>query len=413
MNNFEKFKPKKKVSEEESEKALKGAENQVKSILSGFLRNFKSEEINNSDIVLQQINNFKNVDDLEQISNRKRSIKKIRTTAFKKFLSKNSNKYSSTLIGNKNEENNYSPMVKSTNDKLSHRKLKKNFSINSAYKKKKNEFQKAKNIVQFKLDEQNINVNKDTLQYIPELNLESIKNSNYKSKKNSSGKNLKKSFKNSNSINHHNESNIKSLIKKTQTQNNIKDIINFKNDDSISNNNKQKDKLTKQFSSFKNFVNNIKNNFINFNKSKAIQNNIRNISIKTNKPNIKLQEKNSKNKNSSMSKAQRCLSPKAKRSSLFYRQQMQILNEKNDITSESNEFNKILSLKKIKRSETSGDMIKNIQMEDQKKFLKLISNFKTIKHKIRKSIILRPEAQDESNKEIMSVKRIKSPKKKY
>jgi hypothetical protein len=139
MNNFEKFKPKKKVSEEESEKALKGAENQVKSILSGFFRNFKSEEINNSDIVLQQINNFKNVDDLEQISNRKRSIKKIRTTAFKKFLSKNSNKYDSTLIGNKNEENDHSPMDNTINDKLSHQKLKKYFSISSAHKKKKNE----------------------------------------------------------------------------------------------------------------------------------------------------------------------------------------------------------------------------------------------------------------------------------
>ena len=175
MNNFEKFKPKKKVSEEESEKALKGAENQVKSILSGFLRNFNSEEINNSDIVFQQINVFKNTNDLEQISNRKRSIKKIRTTAFKKFLSKNSNKYDSTLIGNKNEENDHSPMDNTINDKLSYQKLKKYFSISSAHKKKKNEYQKNKNIVQFKLDEKNININKDQAQQVPELNLENIK----------------------------------------------------------------------------------------------------------------------------------------------------------------------------------------------------------------------------------------------
>ena len=52
----------------------------------------------------------------------------------------------------------------------------------------------------------------------------------------------------------------------------------------------------------------------------------------------------------------------------------------------------------MKRSETSRDILnKNAQLEDQYKFLKLISNFKSIKHKIRQSIILRPEEQEESN----------------
>ena len=411
INDFEKFKPKNKVNEQESEKALKGAENQVKSLLSGFLRNIKSDEIDKSDMTLQQFNNFKNTNDFEQNSSQKRNIKNTRTTTYKKFLTKNSNKYNSKLIGNKNEENNNSLINSTPKNIISHKKIKKYFSISSSHKRKKNETQKSKNIAQFKFDDQNINLDKTNSSQVPELNLKSIKNSNNKSKKNSSWNNIKRFLKNSNSINH-NRVNIKSLIKKTHTQNNIKDVMNFKNDDFISNNNKEKDKLNKQISSFKNFVNNIKNNLILFNKSKAIQNNIQTISIKPTKSNRKLPEKNSNNKNPFIYKAQRCLSSKAKKSSLFYKQQIQIFNEKNGITSESNEFSKILSLKKIKRSETSGDMNKNVQMENQDKFLNLISNFKTLKHKIKKSIILRPEHQEESNKEIKSIKRIKSLKKK-
>ena len=99
INNFEKFKPKTKVNSEESEKALKGAENQVKSILSGFLRNFQSEKNNNSDIVYKQIGSLKNTNDIEPYYNKNKTIKKIRTTAYKKFITKNSNKFNNILIG--------------------------------------------------------------------------------------------------------------------------------------------------------------------------------------------------------------------------------------------------------------------------------------------------------------------------
>ena len=92
-----------------------------------------------------------------------------------------------------------------------------------------------------------------------------------------SGKNVKTLGKLVNS-NKYNGLNINTLIKKTQTQNNIKNAINFKNDVLILNNNNQKGKLNKHFSSFKNFVNNIKNNLIQFSKNKAVQNNDQNIS---------------------------------------------------------------------------------------------------------------------------------------
>ena len=412
INNFEKFKPKTKINSEENEKALKGAENQVKSLLSGFIRNFQSEKNNNSDIVYKQIGSFKNTNDIEPLYNKKRTIKKIRTTAYKKFIPKNSNKFNNNLIGNKSDESNYSPIGSTPKVIFSHKNVKKiHFSVSPRHKRKKNESQKAQNVTHFKFN--NHNINKEVIQQIPELNLESVKNNNNKMKQFYSGKNVKTLGKTINS-NKYNGLNMNSLIKKTQTQNNIKNIINFKNDEFISNNNNnQKEKLNKQFSSFKNFVNNIKNNLIQFSKNKAVQNNDQN--IKKLKLNRILTQTNPKNKFQFLSnKAQRCLSPKSKKSSLFRKQQMQILGEKGEISLKgTNELNKILSLRKVKRSETSRDILnKNAQLEDQYKFLKLISNFKSIKHKIKQSIILRPEEQEESNKEIRDNRKLNGSKKK-
>ena len=265
INNFEKFKPKTKINSEENEKALKGAENQVKSLLSGFIRNFQSEKNNNSDIVYKQIGSFKNTNDIEPLYNKKRTIKKIRTTAYKKFVPKNSNKFINNLIGNKSDESNYSPIGSTPKVMFSHKNVKKiHFSVSPRHKRKKNESQKAQNVIHFKFN--NHNINKEVIQQIPELNLESVKNNNNKMKQFYSGKNVKTLGKTINS-NKYNGLNMNSLIKKTQTQNNIKNIINFKNDEFISNNNNQKEKLNKQFSSFKNFVNNIKNNLIQFSKN--------------------------------------------------------------------------------------------------------------------------------------------------
>ena len=87
--NFEKFKPKTKVKDEENELALKGAENQVKFILSNYLRNFQSKKNNNSDIVSKQISSLQNNIDIEGSSSRKKSIKKIRTIVNKNYFPKN------------------------------------------------------------------------------------------------------------------------------------------------------------------------------------------------------------------------------------------------------------------------------------------------------------------------------------
>jgi hypothetical protein len=53
--NYEKFKPKVKENTEENEKVLKGAENQVKNLLSSCIRNFQSEK-HNSDTIHKKIN---------------------------------------------------------------------------------------------------------------------------------------------------------------------------------------------------------------------------------------------------------------------------------------------------------------------------------------------------------------------
>ena len=158
INNFEKFKPKTKINSEENEKALKGAENQVKSLLSGFIRNFQSEKNNNSDIVYKQIGSFKNTNDIEPLYNKKRTIKKIRTTAYKKFIPKNSNKFNNNLIGNKSDESNYSPIGSTPKVMFSHKNVKKiHFSVSPRHKRKKNESQKAQNVTHFKFNNHNIN----------------------------------------------------------------------------------------------------------------------------------------------------------------------------------------------------------------------------------------------------------------
>ena len=427
--DYEKFKPKTKVKDEENEIALKGAENQVKFMLSNYLRNFQSKKNNNSDIVSKQISSLKNNIDIEGSSNKRKSIKKIRTIAYKKYLPKSSFKNNNILSGNKYDENNYNIKGGSPKAMFSHKNIKQvNFSMSPRNKRKKNESTKMGNFAYFKFKNRN-KINNEKIEPIPEFNFESAKTSNDKVKKFYSGKNTRALFNKINSIKNNNVFGGNSLIKKTQTQNNIKNVINFKNDEFISkNNNDDKEKLNKQFSSFKNFVNNIKNNLIQFNKSKIQQNDNRKVSTKNLKLNRMLTQTNMKKYLPHLKpKLQRCLSPKSRKSSLFRRQQMQISSDKKEINTDSqkkeisikrtNKLRKLSSLKKVKRSETSRDIFnKNSQTDDQSKFLKLISDFKIIKQKIRKSIILRPEDQDESNNVLIDNninKKNKSNKKLY
>ena len=414
--NFEKFKPKTKVKDEENELALKGAENQVKFILSNYLRNFQSKKNNNSDIVSKQISSLKNNIDIEGSSSRKKSIKKIRTIVNKNYLPKSSFKNNNAFMLNKNDNINQIPKGGSPKVMYSHKNMKKvNFSVSPRNKRKKMESQKMGNFTYFKFNNGN-KANIEKIETIPEFNYESFKTTNDKVKKFASGKNTRALFNKMNSIKNNNTLGVNSLIKKTQTQRNIKNVLNFKNDEFNSKNNDDKEKINKQFSSFKSFVNNIKNNLIQFNKSKIPQESTKKVSIKKLKLNRMNTQKNIKKYLPNVStKVQRCLSPKSKRPSLFRRQQMQMLNEKNrkysdtqkkEITLKgSNDFRKLSSSNKMKRSETSKNIFnRNSQIEDQSKFLKLISDFKMIKQKIRKSIILRPEDQEESSNNILKQK---------
>ena len=147
-------------------------------------------------------------------------------------------------------------------------------------------------------------------------------------------------------------------------------------------------------------MNNITNNIKQINKNKILN---KDSSVK--KPNINRIRTEDKNKFFASNKIQRIFSPKSKKSSLFRKHQMASdkTDKKLDVQNAEMNFKGINSIKNkysLKRAETSKDNLnKNIHDEDKIKFLNLISNFKSIKNKIKQRIILRPEAQEESKKE--------------
>ena len=137
INNYEKFRPKTIFNDEENEKELKGAENQVKSLLSNFIRNFQSEK-RNSEVAYKPMNSLKYTIETEQNSSKKKSIKRIRTITYKKNLHRNSNKINSNFIRNKNQDSNFAKRENTLKALYSHKNIKKvNFSISPRNKKKK------------------------------------------------------------------------------------------------------------------------------------------------------------------------------------------------------------------------------------------------------------------------------------
>jgi len=84
----------------------------------------------------------------------------------------------------------------------------------------------------------------------------------------------------------------------------------------------------------------------------------------------------------------------------------------NIIPEESNNFIKMDNFEKYNRSDIDKENSnKNTQFENKKKFLKLILDFKSIKQKIKKNIILRPEVTNENRKKEInknSPKKLKS-----
>ena len=232
IDKFEIFKPKTKENNKEKEKVLKGAENQVKTLLSNFIKNIQSEK-DDSDNLYYKIKSYKNNNDMEIDSTLKKSIGNIRTSTYKKYLrnnSNNSNKKTNNLLLNKNKKNNYPFKGNKSKGFLSSHSIKKvKFSISPRYKLKKK-------------DSQKVVTNKKFL---------NLKNINNKINSDNNNINLFHSGKNMNLLNKYSNSNQikndelggKALIKKTHSQRQNQNYINFKNDDdffSINNNNQRK-----------------------------------------------------------------------------------------------------------------------------------------------------------------------------
>ena len=116
INHFEKFRPKIKINKEINKNSLKSAENQIKKILSDFLRTYESE-INEPDISFKQADSIKNINSLDKDLIKKKKIKKIRTAEYKKLRYENQNKINFISIGKDNIKNNYSPLSKVFSDK--------------------------------------------------------------------------------------------------------------------------------------------------------------------------------------------------------------------------------------------------------------------------------------------------------
>ena len=398
INNYEKFRPKVLMNNEENDQTLKGAENQVKSLLSYFLRNFQSDKFG-SDVIYKPMNSLKNNYESEQNSSKKKSVERISTITYKKNSQhRYSNKINNNLIKNKNQDNYFSKKNNTLKLLYSHKNVKKiNFSISPTNRKRKIDSQKVGN--NFKFNKKNNIINR-IYQNVPTLNMENMNKKEYNINNNfHSGKNIIKNYNHSNS-NKVQGYNISSLIKKTQTQNKNNNCINFKNDDLILYNNETKEKRNSKFSSFKNFVNNLSNNIKQININKIVR---KDSPIKNSK--INRIQTDDKNLFFVSNKIQRSFSPTTKKSSLFKKHQLVSNKNKKKYETQNNEMNfrginNIKNKKSIKRAETSKDnWNKNIQDEDKIKFFKLISNFKSIKNKIKQRIILRPEDQDDSTKD--------------
>ena len=404
IQKYEKFKPKQANNRDKNNKSLKGAENKVKNLLSLFLKNIESE-VDNSGSVYKSINTLKNKDkDKDSISIKKCKLKKINTT--KNVVLIRTNSYNMTINNdnkintNKNIENNYPfhdelTTPKSLFSKIIHPKkvgFNMSHSSNKDFPKETSHFRKIhikkKNSLKinspFKNKGMNNIVNR-TQSYNTEY---------YKKNKMSS---LAENMKGNNIIGKKKD---KSILKKTKSygQNHY---LNFKNDGfalykNISDKKKKKG-ILKNFFHCKNKQSK-KNNILNESSmlSESSDNNINKKSIE-----IKPFDKNS------------LILLDVKKSSTVIRHDFSFLSNKNliDLTDLSNknssiknslvknsakpkkklfDFKTSLDIKKFKRSETSI-LDNNNQFKSKLKFHRLNTHFKSLKEKLKQSLILRPE----------------------
>ena len=245
IQKYEKFKPKKN----DYKKDLRGAENQIKNILSVFLKNIESEK-KDSNIIFTGEQSHKNKE-RNSISNRNKKIMIMKTSTFNK--DKDFTRSSSLNFPVKNYflNNNLSktPEISNLNPNLNHKKkvafnLNPNdISNNSA--QKENSYltrKRTKNKNNSLIKNNEIKVSR-TLKFKEKINdfvkrTKSIGSGIFKSKKKNS-KEIKGDLINSkqNGSKNYNLNNTGSLIKKTNSfiQNNNNSYYNFKSDNYILN----------------------------------------------------------------------------------------------------------------------------------------------------------------------------------
>ena len=429
IQKYEKFKPKKNSFK----KDLRGAENQIKNILSGFLKNIESEK-RNSEIIFNDGQANKNKERLS-ISNRNKKLIIRKTSTFDKDKEDYIRSSSLSIPVKNNFLNNYlskTPEISNHNPNIIHKK-KITFNLNlndisNASVQKEGSYltskkTKKKNNSLIKNNE--IKVSK-TLIFKEKINnfvkrTKSIGSGIFK-RKNKNSKEMKGDLINS-KLNCSKKSNLNksnSLIKtRSFIQNNNNSYYNFKSDYFIlnkSNNDNSinlKHSLKKKKVKFKNtkkskidlFNESTHNSIISDCSEYAL--NKKSIDIKSIHNESYINEKrNSVMGNSSL--INRHLSTLlSKRGSIDNTE----ISNKNSGTKSSNrpkkvsDFKKSIELKKKESKKESNELkkwgtsIKDNQLTGNSKMRRLNTHFKSLKEQLKKSLILRPEELDLSSEE--------------
>ena len=428
IQKYEKFKPKPILKHQEN-KALKGAENNVKNLLSLFLKSIESEE-NNSGIIFKPHNTYKTKDKDKDTQSIRKKIKKIKTDTnninlnllrTQSYNHSNDNKlniYKNIENNNINNLNNNTPKSSFFTNLFHPKKVAFNVNsnnlTNSDSQKEIQHIYKKRSKKRPSLKISNTLKNKKKINDLLER-VDSYKSEYLKKKKShfmcespkiSHSKSPKANF-----------NNIKSKIKKSQSHqsheynsnNNNYNIINFKNDNFVikKTNYSNKEHKKKKKITFKNLINNAikisKNNVI-FNEANLNENSDSNINKKSIEPRHSIKSIR-KERNSFMSSNLKKTSTiikkefssiSIKKNSVEYADLSGVKNSLIVKTSvkpkRTTELKGSMDINKLKRSETS--------VMDKKNFPRLNTHFKSLKHQIKQAIILRPDEKRSSNKSI-------------
>ena len=368
LQSFIKFKPRTSNNEINDNNSLKGAEYKVKSLLSDYIKNFQQERKNEN----PEINNKNPIVNFNYRKTKKRNT----FITNVKIINENSKKENLPSISKKNK-NNFSTLISPTKNK--------NIQNKNARRKSTFDVINNKNMHNNKLlkEEKNINIKK---------NNKKIKNNSIKEEKN--GKTLSKdNFKNSKS-----ESNTSFLNSKNENIAPIKNNNNI-NNESIDKMSKKKEIFNKIFEKkgiksrneiFKN------ESYHNSMISEGSEYNIIQKSFDNKLDGKKIRTNNISNNNN-----RKRLSCSSDTLSLLLRKKHPILFQK------YNNSPKFKNKKKYIKNLTKNNNDEKYKFISNK-FLKKNSNYKSIKEKLKDSLILRPEDLETSRKKKSNSIHIKS-----